>query len=112
MRMVPRVVQAARQLSGNGRPARPRAVELIREALAHFDRDHIAYLVERGINPLDLLPDRYTFDTIRWLGPHADILVELSPAELVEAGVEAKPDCAAILRTPQGQAWVQKLLST
>lgn len=111
-RMVPRLVQMGRQMTGGGRPARERAVEVIREALAHFDRDHIAYLVERGINPLDLLPDRFTFETMRWLGPNADVLVELSPAELVEAAVEAKPDCGLVLRTTQGHDWVRHLLST
>jgi len=96
-----------RMVSSPTNATQRRLVAFIADISAGIDPDHMNYLATRSISIWDLLPDdiaKLARPLLRFRVPR---LNQVSKDRLLAAALEARPDCAAILKTPSGQRWLE-----
>ena len=93
----------------SGKTLKEQAVELVATVTGRFDTDHIKYLVSRNIRLVDLMPEPLWSAQAAWLSRYV-LLAALSADDILEAAIEARPDCADILRSEAGRRWLSEML--
>ncbi len=92
---------------GNGSLAYREAIKLIQDVTAGADVDFIYYLVGRGMTIWDVVPPALKSWARFAMNTRSARLKDLTYDELYRAGIEARPDCGAILDTEQGHKWLE-----
>jgi len=87
-----------------------RVIEAIYNLTENIDIETVAYLVRRNLSLWSLLPGGIVEMMKPWLFLYA-WMGALSTDELLEAAMDARPDCAIILNSAEGRRWLESMLT-
>ena len=106
-----RVVRLVRNGAAAAVPGRKeRVAEAISNLTENIDIETVAYLVRRNLSLWSLLPGGIVEMLRPWLFLYA-WMGALGTDELLEAAIEARPDCATILNSTEGRRWLESMLT-
>lgn len=85
-----------------------RLVAFFADIASGIDADHMAYLIDRDKSVWQIIPGSLHRIAKTALFMRVPFIGVVTTDQLLAAAVEARPDCAAILRTQRGQRWLQE----